>query len=234
MEFKISKNPYDERNMFKNTTLEIQEGDIYCFVGCNGSGKTTLMRCITEELEKQNAYQIRSSYLDFRGIFGEKKYSDTLAYYTFDKETHEYSSEDDIYFSQFKVAFSSTGEGVIQKLGSGVQLLAKFIHNKENQDKSLWIIFDDCDAGTSIDMINDIQKVIELIQNDCKKFGITLTVVLSANSYEMCKKYNCINVWDFSPITFNSYEEYKTFVLDSRKRKEKQIEKRAKTKEDLL
>ena len=222
MQFKIDKNPYDDRDLFKKTKLEITEGNIYCLVGCNGTGKSTVMRYMTDALrDKMHAYELKGKYLDLRGVLGKETYDDKLCFFSFDKHTKQANSELDMFMIYAGVAHSSTGEGIIQRLGNGLTLLGKFIHDKNNKGKSLWIFFDDCDAGTSIDVIIEIKDVVDLIYNDCKKNDITCTFILSANSYEMCKDYHCINAMDFKEMTFTDYDDYKKFVLHSRKRKDK-------------
>lgn len=37
---------FDGRNIFKDLSFEVNEGDYLCILGENGSGKTTLMRCL--------------------------------------------------------------------------------------------------------------------------------------------------------------------------------------------
>ena len=113
----------------------------------------------------------------------------------------------------------STGENIIRRFGKGLQVLGNWI--RENKGKKLFIFFDDCDAGTSIDMINDIKDVFDLIIEDCKRNSIEYYMILTSTSYEMCKDLNCISVIDFKPTKFKTYESYKKFVLKTRAEKEK-------------
>ena len=218
MRFTIPKNPYDERNLFKRSYLTINEGNTYCLVGCNGSGKTTAVDFMIERLKKMNAYEIRGSYLDFRGIFSKEKYGN-YAYYSFDKNKSDSNSEEDSIFSRLGVSTSSTGEGIIQRLGTGLPLIRRWILNPKNKNKSLFIFFDDCDAGTSIDVIVEMKSVFDLIRQDCEKNNVVCTIVLTANSYEMCRDCHCIDVYNFQSVAFADYEEYKEFVLKSKDRK---------------
>jgi len=220
--FKINKRPWeDNRQLFSKGTLTLTEGETYCFVGCNGTGKTTLTDFIMKKLISDGAYEIKGSYLDMRGVFKDQKYNDTLIY-SFDKRKNDVNSYEGLILSHSQVAFSSTGEGIISRLGNGLAILGATIRSKENTGKKLWVFFDDCDAGTSLDIIGDIKSVLNLVAQDCKDNNITLTIVLTANSYEMCRSgCKCIDVYDFSEKTFATYEDYKKFVLKSRKRKEK-------------
>lgn len=224
MIFKIPKNPYDERKLFTKSTVELTEGNTYCLVGCNGSGKTTVMFFIERDLIKNGAFEIKGGYCDLRGLSKDKKYNNNLVF-SFDKHSNEVNSYEEHIQSIMGVNFASTGEGIQHRLGNGLVLLGKEIRKKENKGKSLWVFFDDCDAGTSIDVIGDIKEVLKLIRDDCNKNNITCTIILSANSYEMCRdNCICIDTYNFATKTFKNYETYKKFVLKSKERKDKSYE----------
>ena len=222
MRIKIDKNPFGERQMFTKGYLEFPDcGGVFCLVGCNGSGKSTVMDYVKRWLEKEKAYEIKGRYLDLRGAFGEKVEYSNYAYFNFDKHAIVADDEMDLLHQRFGVGYSSTGEGIMERLGNGLSRLGDWVRDKKNSGKHLIVFFDDCDAGTSLDMIGDIKKVVSLIVKDCTEHGIVCTFILSANSYEMCKGYECIDVWDFKKVEFLDYEDYKKFVLRSRARKEK-------------
>ena len=221
MIFKIPKNPYDDRNLFTKSTIELTEGNTYCLVGCNGTGKTTVMFFIERDLIKNGAFEIKGEYLNFRGLLKEEKYNDNLVF-SFDKKTDEVNSYEEHLQSIMGVNFTSTGEGIQYRLGKGLVLLRKQICDTKNKGKHLWVFFDDCDVGTSLDVIKDIKEVLGLIREDCDKNNITCTIILSANSYEMCRDgCICIDTYNFATKTFKDYETYKKFVLKSRERKDK-------------
>ena len=70
MKFRISKNPYDERAMFKKAILELNPNTISCFVGANGTGKTTAIRFIKNHLHKIG-HDIENDHNQFYKIFNE-------------------------------------------------------------------------------------------------------------------------------------------------------------------
>lgn len=224
MIFNIEKNPYDEIKIFKKKKLELKPNSVTCFIGCNGSGKTTLIREIKDQLY-ETAKEIKEDFYSnqFNKIenilndnYKEKEY-DTY-YIDFDKSSDTTNSADDYITNAFGISFSSTGEGIIARFGRQLQVIGNFIRKIKN--KKVFIFLDDCDAGTSIDMIEDIKGVINYIINDCEKNNLEYYIILTANSYELCKDYNCLSVHDFSYKTFKSYNSYKKFILKSRKLKE--------------
>ena len=55
---------------------------------------------------------------------------------------------------------------------------------------------------------------------DAKTFGVQLYIIVSANSYELASNENCFDIINGEYVAFNSYEDYKQFILDSRKLKD--------------
>lgn len=224
MKFRISKNPYDERVMFKRVILELNPNTISCFVGANGTGKTTAIRFIKNHLHKIG-HDIENDHNQFYKIFNQDKKEYDIAYLLFDKNsdiTEDLNGMEAV-LNRATVAFSSTGEGIIHRLNRSVSALGGWVKNNENKNKTLFVFFDDCDAGTSIDVIIELKDLFKLIAESCEKKGITYYIVITANSFEMCRDIDCISVHDFTHKTFTEYEDFKKFVMNSKKLKEKSI-----------
>lgn len=56
--------------------------------------------------------------------------------------------------------------------------------------------------------------------------GIELYIVVSANAYELAAGENCFDVIGGKYVRFGGYDEYRKFVLKSRKEKDKRYEER--------
>lgn len=222
--FKIEKYPHEEDvKLFSKSKLEIEDNIIYCLVGCNGSGKTTLINEMINQLKEEGYKNLEKKMYDFSFVFNKKEDSVVdKGYIRFDKKSDNNSNENDYILNNLMGAYSSTGESIIQRYGRTLQVIVENIRKGEIKD--LWIFFDDCDAGTSIDMIIDIKDVINLIKEDCGKRNIIYHIILTANSFEMCKDINSISVHDFKPRTFKNYNTFKNFVLKSREIKNKRDE----------
>lgn len=230
MKFEIEREPYQEGDkLFKKKVLELEPNSISCFVGCNGTGKTTLIREIKDNLRKLKAQEIKADFYHnaFGGIFsdlrGKKEKQSDIVYLDFDKRTDTSFRENDYFINAGIVATSSTGEGVVSRFGRHLQVIGNVVRSLK--DKTIFIFFDDCDAGTSIDMIQDIKDCFQLIMYDCIKNNNTFYIVLTANSFEFCKDLDCISVHDFKHKQFKTYNQFKKFVLNSRKLKDKRFEK---------
>ena len=158
----------------------------------------------------------------FQAFTSDKKMK-PIKYISFDKKSDYITSEEDYFFKAAAVGYSSTGEGVMKRFGNILSLIGKSVnHMKENE--TLFIFIDDADAGTSIDNIKDIADVIDFIASDIKKCSLNYYIILTANSYELCKHYQCIDANTFKHRKFRSYDAYKKYVLESRKRKDERNE----------
>ena len=225
MDFKVDKKPYDDRELFVKDTIELNPNQITCLVGCNGSGKTTLIDYLKRNLNKLEAIDVCAGY-PRKGFKGDELDFTKKEYYyaDFSKKTDDAKDGTDWLMGKFTVAFSSTGEGIVYRLGKILETLGRVIADPELKGKNLFIFFDDCDAGTSLDKIVEIKDVMNLIAGDCKRRGINYFIVLTANSFEMCRDVDCISVHNFEHLKFTDYDEYKKFVLESSKIKEKSYE----------
>lgn len=226
MIFKIHKNPYDEKkNIYTKAHLELEPNNIYCFTGCNGSGKSTLIREITDNNLCNKANEIKPDFYAkaFGELFAKNKKLYPIKYIRFDKKVEVSNSENDYFMNAMRVSFSSTGEGIMDRFGNILSVIGSVVRQLK-KDNTLFIFIDDADAGTSLDNISQIIDVLDLIKNDLEKKEITYYIILTANSFELCRNYECIDVNTFAHKTFKRYETYKKYVLKSRERKNKRYE----------
>lgn len=224
MEFKIRKDPIEAGNkLFNKTKIELESGKVTCIVGCNGSGKTTLIREIQERIKEKGGKELsRDFYRNaFENIFGnnkEEEKENKMYYIDFDKNADCANQDIDYVYNRLGIVYSSTGEGILQRFGRYCAFIGSTVRNLE-EGTTLFIFLDDCDAGTSLDMIKDIKEIFPMIINDSEKMGINVYIITTANSYEFCRDCDCISVHDFKHKSFKSYETYKKFVLKSRELK---------------
>ena len=227
--FKLPRAPYDERKLFPNKELVLEKNSVTCLVGCNGSGKSTAIHFIKKEIEhSKRAKKLElSPYSGLADAFaragGEKKKEPLFYYLDFNKGYKSARSENDFFLEAGFQMQLSNGEGLSRKIGQAFELIAGTL--RKISGKTLYIFFDDCDAGTSIDLIDDFKGVIDYVREDCPKFNVEFYVVITSNSFEMCRGLDCIDVSTFKHHKFTEYEEFKNFVLESRKRKDEVLEK---------
>lgn len=226
---KTWRDPYESGfSPTKPKEIEIQPG-LTVLVGCNGAGKTTLLRNIKEEMKRQSI----PCYLH-----------DNL------KDGGSSSINEAIFFgkTELGVALWSSSEGEAIKINFG-QLSTKFkrflqngffdrrtnrlvkLFQEESDKKEISnkrvLLFDAVDSGLSVDSIIEIKEVFDLILEDSKELGVEVYIIISANEYELARNTDCFDVNEGKYVKFDDYEAYRTFIIRSRKKKEKRIEKQA-------
>lgn len=206
--FQVDTCPYDEgEKLYFRKNVTFQPG-LTVLVGCNGSGKSTLMMLLKDQLKyKYKNEPIMMLEYDDRAHGGSHLMEKFAFYDQFDQVAG--------------MMCSSEGERIFRGIGDFATGLAKRIQ-KQNP-KELWIFFDAIGSGMSIDNIVEIKGFVDFLvkQNP----SIDVYVVVSTNEYEFAHQADCIDVTTFRHMTFEKYEDYKRYVLKTRKKKDKRYAK---------
>lgn len=237
-EFKTWRDPYDRGfTPCRPTKIQIKEG-LTVLVGCNGAGKSTLLNNIDE-------------CLDHEGV-PHKFFNNVAASGEFDLGALIYNEE---YELAGQISSSSEGEIINIKLSQLASGLARFIETgtysrgtrteelnrvfselisidndeklkkKKRVPKERWILFDATDSGYSIDNIIELKEFFNLMIEDAKQLKIELYILISANEYELASGEQCFDVNRGQYITFKDYNDFKKFILRSRKLKDERLER---------
>lgn len=225
-DIKTWRNPYDCG--FSTTRLKniIIKSGLTVLVGCNGAGKTTLIKNITEQLKKEN-----TPYYVFDNLYsgGKKSISKMIDNNNIEKVALMLSSSEGENIAnnicdilEKARCFIKTGDSDVYKTNK----ILKFLKNINQDEEPIisnerWFLFDAIDSGYSIDNIVELKEIFNLMISDAKKMNKDLYIIVSANSYEMADNENCFDVMSGKYIRFKDYDEYKKFIINSRKRKEK-------------
>lgn len=236
LEVKVSTKPFeDDTRLYRGSKLTFKPG-VTVLVGCNGSGKTTLLNLIYYHCRQSNIPYISfdnykngglnslSSMRDLLG--GNRGFSAFMNSWTF-SEGERISENIAVLLSKLR-AFIQTGEmDTTQKRIS--KLMKKIVNdNGEHEDvdgaidtDKRVILLDGIDSGFSIDNVIDLQDVLKVVVDDAEKMGKEVYILMSANEYELACNSDCFDIWSGEYIKFQSYMEYKKFILKSRERKNK-------------
>lgn len=235
LEINTWRDPYDAG--FSPTTprkIELNPG-VTVLVGCNGAGKTTLLRNIEEEAKiNKIPCHLYDNIADggTSDVFG--MLTDSFTSFECDDKT-------------LGATMFSSSEGEVIKLNIGRQstlykeflqtglfkdrrtrLSLLFTKDEDKKDVATNVrilLFDATDSGLSIDAVCEIKKLFSFILDDAKELGVELYILISANEYEMARGENCFDVNKGQYLQFSDYEDYRAFILNSRKLKEKRLEK---------
>ena len=226
--FKTWRDPYGDGYTTFAKEVVLKEG-VTVLVGCNGSGKTTLLRNIKDVVNEQ---KIPCYYYDNLQDGGSKSYYALL-------------ESDDIGGLSSRLS-SSEGENIMLNVGDIAKNLRKFIHTGENMSNTAFarlvrlvhcddkpqkvgnqrfILLDGVDSGCSIDNVIDLKDLFDVVMEEATQIGVEVYIVISANEYELVDGSECLDVTTGKPIAFNGYEDYKKYILKTRKKKEKRYEK---------
>ena len=221
--FILERDYYDEGyNLYKKKTIEIKSG-VTVLIGCNGIGKTTLLHQIKNSLKKD-----KIPYIEYDNLAKGGGYARERAGFLGDFEFLATAMQ------------SSEGENIVMNMGKLARDIGDFVRNGRTAEeermhrmarafqkargedaeeakiiKERWILLDAVDSGLSVDNIVDIKEYLFktiLEHND----GNEIYIVISANEYEMAREEKCFDVYNGKYVTFNNYEEYRDFILQSK------------------
>lgn len=203
--FQIDCCPFDDNEvLYTSNEVDILSG-LTVLVGCNGSGKSTLLHLLKEQLND----------IDDIAVL---KYDNLTQGGANAKESAGWHDNLELLTT---LLTSSEGEQIVINLGQTARAIKGFVHNHAKECKEIWLLIDAIDSGLSIDNLVAIKEhlfkaIIEDIRNqDCIPY-----IVVSTNSYEMCCNADCLDVRSGLHRTFESYDDYKDFILESSKIKE--------------
>lgn len=225
---KTWRDPYESGfSPTRPTSVSFEEG-LTVLVGCNGAGKTTLLYNIEEEMKKQKIpCHLYNNLKDGGGN------SISEAMFCGDMELGAClwtASEGEAIKINFGNA-SSKFKGFLQDgfYDSRKNRFARLFLEDKDKPKDIGnkrvLLFDAVDSGLSVDSIVEIKEVFNLILEDAKALGLEIYIIISANEYELARKSKCFDVNEGKYIELKDYEEYRKFIIKSRARKEKRIER---------
>ena len=231
MVIKTWRDPYDSGfTPTRPKEITIEPG-LTVLVGCNGAGKTTLLLNIKEEMKKQN---IPCHLHDNLRDGGSSAIGEAFAFDNIGLGASLWTASEG---EAIKINFGQLSTKFKRFLQDGFfdvrrNRFAEIFRDKNtNETKEVCnkrvLLFDAVDSGLSVDSIVEIKSVFDLILEDAKALGIEVYLIISANEYELARNANCFDVNEGKYVTFSDYEAYRSFILKSRAKKEKRIEKQA-------
>lgn len=215
MEMWLHSNPKYTKRESIPVKYNINPG-ITMLIGPNGSGKTTALSQLrslfsTEDdlVKKWNKLEINDS---IRDLYSSYLY-DNVYEETFTKSTWGATDHIDRVAQTFE---NSEGQNMYDYLYYKINEIGQAVTKAiKNNKKGIFLLFDGLDSGLSLDVINTIRKsVLEfIIETEKKRSNLEVYIICSANSYEFCNNYDCIDVTNQKHITFTNYEDYEKYFV---------------------
>ena len=204
---KLVRKYYDNHIFFKKSEVEFEPG-VTVLVGCNGYGKTTMLECIKAQCRTDDIF-----FIEFESIGDRQRDRSAAGFYG------------DINFLTSSFC-SSEGEKITMSLGKFAGNLGNFVR-KHSDVKTLVVTMDALDSGYSIDNVVEAKELLfKTVLEDCESKGIELYIFVTANAYELTSREKCFDPIKGEYISFDNYEQYREFVLDTRKAKDRRYRKK--------
>ena len=227
MIFDICNKSYYFKNekLYKNNSIELEENNVYVLTGCNGIGKSTLIFQITEDRPtslSHFAYNLLNDYNGYNSFVNhfndDKPNSDSDVYYlSINKRTNARGINPSP-FAKISSQFKSSGEQLIYNMLPCLEIVDKELERLKN--KILYLLLDDLDVGTSLDVILEEKLVIKRFIKTLEENNTKYIICISANNYELTKLGTCIDCVTLKPIEFKDYDDYVNYVVSTRKYKD--------------
>lgn len=186
-------------NIFSKKTISLTEG-VTVLVGCNGAGKTTFLYQLQQILKREGTPVIM-----FNNLHDGGQNARSMAGLMND-------------FSFLAAAMcGSEGENINMNIGNFAARLGDFIR-RTPQGQDVFILMDAVDSGYSVDNIVELKSLFKIILDTAD--GRDIYIIISANEYELARGEFCWDVNKCKYVQFKDYEDYRKFILNSRKLKD--------------
>ena len=207
LKVKLIRKYYDNHIFFKKSEVEFEPG-VTVLVGCNGYGKTTMLECIKAQCRTDDIF-----FIEFESVGDRQRDRSAAGFYG------------DINFLASSFC-SSEGEKITMSLGKFAGSLGSFVRNHLNV-KTLVVTMDALDSGYSIDNVVEAKELLfRTVLEDCESKGIELYIFVTANAYELASGEKCFDPIKGEYISFDNYKQYREFVLNTRKAKDRRYRKK--------
>ena len=203
--FQIPTDPYDEGvRLYARKDISFKPG-LTTLIGCNGSGKSTLLMLLKDQLREDPDILVM-------------KYDDR---YDGGHNLMEKMGFLDDLTGLSTMMTSSEGERIYVGLGRFIGSMRREI--RRNRPKEIWILMDAVGSGLSIDKIDEVKDFADIVAED--NAGIDIYFIVSTNEYEFADGTDCIDVTTFQHKTFSDYAVYRSYILETARKKDKRMKK---------
>lgn len=228
MKIKVWRDPYDcGVNITRKKEIDFPTG-LTILVGCNGAGKSTLIMNIKEYCKENMIPCISYDNLHDGGhhslsnMFYFGNYAEGALLMS--------SSEGECVKLNASRFLNSLGDfvkdGFKETFESGfLKAVFDYDESKELNKDVRVILLDALDSGLSVDSLVELDEALTELNSDLQKTGLEYYLIVTANEYELSANHLCLDVESGEFRHFNSYNQYRKFILSSRKRKEKRLDR---------
>lgn len=233
MIIKTWRDPYDSGfSPTKPKEIELKTG-LTVLVGCNGAGKSTLLKNIKEHCTDN---KIPTIFYNNLHDGGSNSISELIAFGQYDLAGGLWNASEGEAIKQnisglsshfkffFENGYIEDRKTKLHRAFTDEDILEKEDEIRYNIKERV-LLFDAVDSGLSVDSVIEIKMMFDKMIEDIKDFDKDIYIIIAANEYELARNVDCFDVNDGVYLTFNDYEDYRKFIIKSRQKKEKRIDK---------
>lgn len=220
---KTWRDPYGQGFYTTRAKKVIFSKGVTILTGCNGSGKTTLLNNIKDELKQEKIPVLfYSDDTDSHGLMDKALFNSDFTFVA----TSKCSSEGERISLNMTKIIPRIKHFIQHGKDPAVRNIFASLHEDDKSDQKpmsneRWILLDAIDSGYSIDNVLDLKQIFGFMLKDAEKYNVDLYIIVSANAYELVNNENCIDVMSGKNVRYDSYEEYKKAILNTRTKKDK-------------
>ena len=204
---------YYDNDKGRNITINIAPG-YTCLVGPNGVGKSTMLEQIRDILRQEKdsetgLHKYEVVYYDNLHDGGSKQFGMWMMNGMFEKIA--------------AITSSSEGEGIIYNITEFAMQCGVATKKCIEKNRTLIILIDGLDSGTSIDKIYKFKsEFIDTIIDHCSQSNVEAYIIATANNYAMIDDeiVDCIFAKNGKHMKFKTYNSFRKFILKNAKETE--------------
>lgn len=214
MDIYLFSNPKLNKGKTKVVKYTFNPG-VTMLIGSNGVGKTFTLNQIHSIFSDGWAIQT------WEDIPQNKNIKDLYSSFHYDNVYEEKWTKDNWIHSGLESRFASAfdnseGQDMWDFLYYKISDIGRAVTKAMKDNKrGIFILLDGLDSGLSLDIINKLRtEVLDFIVNvENKRSSLEIYIVCSANSYELCNNYDCIDVTNQTHATFTNYDEFSKYFI---------------------
>lgn len=188
------------QHLDKTISVNLKKNKVNILIGRNGYGKTTFIKALNKYAE-------------------DKKYN--VVYWN-DNEFGRDNGRQRMLMSNnmeglSSLIFRSEGESLIESFASfflrRVGRMVRDFENKKLDSDVVFLLVDQLDSGLDIHQINEIKEIFkDTVITDMKDRGLTVYLVVSANSYELARGELTLDPVTGKYVVLKSIEDFSDYI----------------------